>query len=102
MPAELKQRLDRLESKAAMVARSHEGLLRRLQEQSRLIAGLESRVRSLEAENSELRTAAEYLRVVHTVAPTREAVSQTRALLSRIVREIDRCIADIGDGCNEG
>lgn len=102
MPADLKQHLDRLENKAVLVGESYRRLRQKADLLSHRIAELTKRVEELEKENAELSVQVEYLRVVHTVAPNREAVAATRSMLARIVREIDRCIADIGDGCNEG
>lgn len=45
----------------------------------------------------ELETEAEYLRVAATVAPSREQVEETKALIADLVREIDRCIIDLSE-----
>ncbi len=34
----------------------------------------------------------EYLRMAHTIAPTPESVNASKAMISRIVRDIDKCI----------
>ena len=37
----------------------------------------------------------EYLTVVSTIAPSRESLDETRARIAGLMREIDRCIADL-------
>ncbi len=44
-----------------------------------------------------MRQEAEHLKVVHTITPSRDDVQRTRAMISELMRDIDRCIADIGD-----
>ena len=39
----------------------------------------------------------EYLTIAANIAPTRESLDLTRSTISELVREIDRCIADISD-----
>lgn len=42
-----------------------------------------------------LRTQLEYLQMASTFAPTREQVEQSRAVLSGLVRDINKCINDL-------
>jgi len=99
--ASLRQRLDSIEAKASLLVekyarlraakavsdRRNEELLRQVERQSREIADLRHQV--------------EYLRVATSIAPSREAVEQSRAVLSELVREIDKCIADLTTGQTE-
>ena len=52
-------------------------------------------------EIADLRHQVEYLKVATSIAPSREAVEQSRAVLSELVREIDKCIADLTTGQTE-
>ncbi len=61
-----------------------------------------ARVAELEAEleNSrklagKLQQEVEFLKIATTIAPERKDVEQTRALLAELIREIDKCIADL-------
>ncbi len=62
------------------------------------------RIRELEQDNERLQKRIdllnqenEYLRVVHSVSPSRSDAENTRALLAGLVRDIDKCIADLGE-----
>lgn len=97
MAVDLKQRLNRLESKAELLARSYAQLIESRKEAEAKIAELTAQSDAYRKEADRLRTEVEYLRMAHTVAPTRGDVEATRAMLAELVRDIDRCIADIGD-----
>lgn len=97
MSADLKQRLDSLRTKTALLLKRHEML-----EEAISVAG--RRIRDLEQENERLQKRIdlltqenEYLRVVHSVSPSRSDAENTRALLAGLVRDIDKCIADLGE-----
>lgn len=45
----------------------------------------------------QLRLQVEYLQLANTIAPSREQVEKTRALIAGLVRDIDRCITDLSD-----
>ena len=72
-------------------------VLKQLKEDAEKIASLEDSLAAARGENQKLRRQVEYLGIVTTVAPGREEVERTRALLARLVREIDKCIADLND-----
>ena len=48
-----------------------------------------------EKELQQLRLQAEYLTVATTLGSDRSSVEATRAMLADLVRDIDRCIADL-------
>lgn len=63
---------------------------------------LEEKVRQLEDElavmekhNRRLENEVEYLRIATTITPGRDTVEQTRELLAELIREVDKCIADL-------
>lgn len=39
----------------------------------------------------------EYMQVASTIAPTREQVDKSKAVLTSLVREIDRCISELSE-----
>ena len=95
MASELHDRLERLQRKSAVLIEKYQALLaqsqqtmRELEESHASNARLKAQIEHLEHEN-------EYLRLSHTVAPTAESVAQTRAIISKLVRDIDRCISQL-------
>lgn len=61
----------------------------------RRVADLEFTTRQQERELERLRQKVEYLTVVSSVALSHEEIDKSRALLSGLVREIDKCIIDL-------
>lgn len=97
MSADLKQRLDSLRTKTALLLKRHEML-------EEAVTAARQRIRELEQDNERLQKRIdllnqenEYLRVVHSVSPSRSDAENTRALLAGLVRDIDKCIADLGE-----
>lgn len=95
MATELRERLERLQRKSAVLVDKYQALLTQsqqtaheLEDATATIARLKSQVEQLEQDN-------QYLRMAHTVAATPEAVAQTRATISKLVRDIDRCISQL-------
>lgn len=56
-----------------------------------LEALLEAQTKTVEKLKLEL----EYMTLASTIAPDRDSLDKTRAMISGLVRDIDRCIADI-------
>lgn len=97
MSVDLKQRLDSLRTKTALLLKRHEML-------EEAATAARQRIRELEQDNERLQKRIdllnqenEYLRVVHSVSPSRSDAENTRALLAGLVRDIDKCIADLGE-----
>lgn len=97
MSADLKQRLDSLRTKTVLLLKRHEML-------EEAATAARQRIRELEQDNERLQKRIdllnkenEYLRVVHSVSPSRSDAENTRALLAGLVRDIDKCIADLGE-----
>ncbi|MCX4330346.1 hypothetical protein [Paramuribaculum intestinale] len=93
----MKQRLDSLRTKTALLLKRHEML-------EEAATAARQRIRELEQDNERLQKRIdllnkenEYLRVVHSVSPSRSDAENTRALLAGLVRDIDKCIADLGE-----
>ena len=95
MATELHDTLARLQRKSAVLIEKYQVLLAEcLSAQSELeytrqrVQELETRVEQLEMDNN-------YLRMAHTIAPSPESVAQSRAMISKLVRDIDRCISQL-------
>ncbi len=97
MAVELQQTVDRIAAKSRIVFERYEIMKRQVKADAERIARLEEDLAVTRAENEKLRSRIEYLGIAATVAPGREDVERTRALLAKLVREIDRCIADLND-----
>lgn len=61
----------------------------------RRVADLEYTARQQERELEQLRLQVNYLTVVSTIAPSTDEIEKSKALLSGLVREIDKCITDL-------
>lgn len=95
MAGNLQQRLDRLKSKTEMVLARNTALQERLSSAKERIATLEDSLRSKEKEIGELRQQIEQLKVVNTLTPDHRDVEHTRAFLSGLLRDIDKCISEL-------
>ncbi|MBD5244673.1 MAG: hypothetical protein HDS57_04320 [Barnesiella sp.] len=97
MSGNLKRRLDNVTAKALLLRQRHEQILA---ERSRLesrVAELKTLLDQRDKEISRLRQENEYLRVVHSITPSRGEVERSRAILTELMRDIDKCIADLSD-----
>ncbi len=95
MAGELQQTVDRLRAKMlvvndrfALVCRQRDEALGRIRELEKELSDNRKHIEKLQQE-------IDFLRLATTIAPERKEVEQTRALLAELVREIDKCIADL-------
>lgn len=95
MAGNLQQRLDRLKSKTEMVLARNTALQERLSSAKERIVTLEDSLRSKEKEIGELRQQIEQLKVVNILTPDHRDVEHTRAFLSGLLRDIDKCISEL-------
>lgn len=97
MAIDLRQQLERVNDKTTLVLEKYALMQQRLEqaraEVARLNAELARQKQTIEA--LELRL--EYLSVSHTVASSAEELARTKGMIAELVREIDRCIADLSD-----
>lgn len=97
MAGDLQQTLDRLSRKALGLTERYVAIRQKLkqvqeqlEERDRTIEQLTLKVETLSREN-------DYLKVVTTVHPSRADVERSRAVISRLVRQIDKCINELND-----
>lgn len=95
MASELHDTLARLQRKSAVLIEKYQALLGECQLAQSELESTRRRVQELEARVERLETDNEYLRVAHTVAPSPESVAHSRAIISKLVRDIDRCISQL-------
>ncbi len=93
--SDLQQRLERIVGKSNVLIERYRRLLE-------LKQSAEQRVAELERENEQLRAKLErceqdnfYLRTARGLASTPEQVSEARIMITRLVRDIDKCITQL-------
>ncbi len=92
MAVELQDTLARIMSKSKVLIEKYHAL-------AAAKSQTDSEIEAVRAENLELRKEIErvkreneYLRMAHTIAPTPESVARSKSMISKIVRDIDKCI----------
>ncbi|MEE0979732.1 MAG: hypothetical protein UH625_10055 [Muribaculaceae bacterium] len=95
MAQDLQQRLLRLKGKMDLLI--EQGVLLRKQKQEADIRArqLQEIVDRQRREIESLKMQLEYMQIASSFAPSREQVEQSRAILSGLVRDIDKCINDL-------
>lgn len=58
-------------------------------------AALQATIEQLRRELAQIRTDNEFLTVASVISPSRDQVELTRSTLAKLVRDIDRCIAEL-------
>lgn len=97
MAVELQQIIDRVNAKTQILLDRYALIRQRRQEAEAKVAELETTLLKLRSENEDLRRQVEFLKIATTIVPDRNDVKRSRALLSELVREIDKCIADLNE-----
>lgn len=95
MPGELPSRIERLKHKAEVLFSRYQMLKEQKvladEEISQLKATLAERDRQIENLNRNL----DYMKAAVGVAPSKEELEKSRALLTHLVRDINKCINDL-------
>lgn len=95
MTGELPSRIERLKHKAEVLFSRYQMLKQQKivadEEILRLKAALDERDRMIENLNRNL----EYMKAAVGVAPSKEELEQSRAILTQLVRDINKCINDL-------
>lgn len=97
MASEFQQVIDRVSAKMQILLDRYAIVNRRREEALARIDDLEREVVALTEQNRRLQAEVEFLKVATTISPDRADVEATRATLSRLVREIDKCITELND-----
>lgn len=87
----------RIKAKASILADRYQMLIKEKNDAVERVDTLEKELAKANAKIAQLSADLEYLRVVSTIAPNRDQVEQARAMIQNLVRDIDRCIADLTD-----
>lgn len=97
MAANLQQLVQSLRSKHEELARRYREATTQRDEALRQVADLEYTVKQQQRDIERLTQQVDFLTVVNTAMPDRDDIEKSRAILSGLVREIDKCIKDISE-----
>ncbi len=95
MTGNLEQTLERIRSKAEILTERYQKLLQEKQQADVTIEQLKIESQKQQNEISRLQQEVEHLKVVTTLTPKREDVEKSHAFLSKLVRDIDKCITEL-------
>ncbi|MDE5660671.1 MAG: hypothetical protein K2I28_07260 [Muribaculaceae bacterium] len=84
-----------IKSKVAVIIDRQNMLAQTIEAERAESARLREKVKELTEEVKRLKTDNEYLTVMRAAAVTPQQAEQSRAMLAGLVREIDRCIAEL-------
>ncbi|MDE6160106.1 MAG: hypothetical protein K2F77_00450 [Muribaculaceae bacterium] len=97
MASDLRNQLERVTAKTTLVMQKYALMKQRLAEARAEIEQLREQSRRQKAEIEALGLKIEYLTVSHTVAPGASELQSAQAMIDELVRDIDRCIAELND-----
>lgn len=95
MAVDLLQLVQGLRNKHELLTRRYREITVQRDVALKQVADLEYTVRQQSLEIERLSQQVEFLTVVSTAMPDRDDVEKSRAVLSDLVREIDKCIKDL-------
>lgn len=95
MAADLQQLVLSIRDKHRVLAQRYDVAVEQLEASNKRIVDLEYTVKQQQQEIERLTQQVEFLTVVSTTMPDRDDIEKSRAILSGLVREIDKCIADL-------
>ena len=95
MVSELQTTLDRLKSKSGVLLEKYHALKLEKEAVEQENDQLRSRLAQLDKEIEKLRLDYEYLQMARMITPTRESVVQSRAILAKLVQDVDKCISQL-------
>lgn len=95
MAADFQQLIQDIKEKHRALVERYTTTARQLDDARRRIADLQYTVRQQESTIDRLNTQIEFLTVVNTTMPDRDDIDKSRAILTNLVREIDKCITDL-------
>lgn len=97
MADELQSRLHSLQSKAKLLTERYRTLLRQKQLQDNEMLQLQHTVKRQHERISLLEQQLEHMRVITPLTVDGADLEQSRAVLAQLVRDIDKCIAELTD-----
>ena len=95
MVSELQTTLRRLQAKSDVLLEKYHALKLKKEAVEQENDQLRSRLAQLDKEIEKLRLDYEYLQMARMITPTRESVVQSRAILAKLVQDVDKCISQL-------
>ena len=95
MVSELQTTLRRLQAKSDVLLEKSHALKLEKEAVEQENDQLRSRLAQLDKEIEKLRLDYEYLQMARMITPTRESVVQSRAILAKLVQDVDKCISQL-------
>lgn len=98
MAIDLRQQLERVNAKTTLVLEKYALMQERLAQARAEIESLRQQLLQQQRKVEELELQRQYLMLSHTVAPGADDSRRALDMIDGLVRDIDRCIADIAEG----
>ena len=95
MVSELQTTLRRLQAKSDVLLEKYHALKLEKESVEQEHDQLRSRLAQLDKEIEKLRLDYEYLQMARMITPTRESVVRSRAILAKLVQDVDKCISQL-------
>ncbi len=95
MASDLQQQLENVRAKTRVVSEKYHRLKQAYDAAKGEISDLKAQILARDEELEQLKLKVEYLSIASTVRLTGEDLASTRAMVADLVREIDRCLADL-------
>ena len=95
MVSELQTTLRRLQAKSDVLLEKYHALKLEKEAVEQENDQLRSRLAQLDKEIEKLRLDYEYLQMARMITPTRESVVQSRAILAKLVQDVDKCVSQL-------
>lgn len=95
MVSELQSTLERIKSKSDVLLEKYNALRLEKEAVEQENSQLRSRLAQLDKELELMRRDYEYLQMARMITPTRESVIQSRAILAKLVQDVDKCISQL-------
>ena len=95
MVSELQTTLRRLQAKSDVLLEKYHALKLEKEAVEQENDQLRSRLAQLDKEIEKLRLDYESLQMARMITPTRESVVQSRAILAKLVQDVDKCISQL-------
>lgn len=95
MASELQATLNRIISKSEVLVERYKLLKSEKEAVEQENGELKAQLTKLNAEIEKMRRDYEYLQMARMVAPTRESVAQSHAIITKLVQDVDKCISQL-------
>ena len=97
MATELQATLERIMSKCTVLLENYEVLKTLNSELQTSLEKAESELQSLRAENERMAIDLKFMKIAKNVAPTASEAKAASEMLSKMVRDIDKCISQLNE-----